>query len=209
MRKLGETEVQYAQCLWGPIARVLNSIRDREDDPTITLNANDTEQILSLKVTRDLQEEMMTSSANAGAKKRIDLHIADEQLDSFIEILEAFVSGLNINFDEASRQAPDPTGLEHPNGLSLGATEPITWVRAECSAYFKNSNVHVKTSTSGQIYLDAEKYERGRRIHFGIRNISQDTSSTGYVENTIELKIPYAQLKRFLHSIKIGKKWIS
>ena len=207
MRELGETDIQYAQCLWGPEACVLNSKRDRGDKTTISLLANDNEKKLYL-IIKDLDEETMKSSSNAGAKKRIDLHIADEHLSSFIAILESFVKVLKVKFDEANRQAPDPTGMEHPNGLSLGTISPMNWVRGECRAYFKKSNIIVETSASRKkIYLDVEKYIIGRRIHFGISNIIQaNNATTSYKNNVIELKIPYSQTKIFLHFLKFAKK---
>lgn len=208
MRKLGTVDIQYAQCLWGPSARVLSSIRDCGYNPKFTLIADDYSQVLRLMIKDDVIVEDMKSSSNAGAKKRIDIHIADIHLDDFLAILTPFVNSLSVKFDEASRQAPDPTGKEHPEGLPLGDISPITWVKAECSAYFSDIDVYVKTKSNGQMYLDAEKYVKGSRIHFGMRNIAKSVLPEKNSGNFIEIKLSYSQLKRFLHSIKVGKKWL-
>ena len=208
MRELGNVNIQYAQLLWGPIKKALNVKRDRGDNAKVKFMADDSQEVLILRIDNDVRSEVMTSVSNQGAKKRMDIHIATEHLEKFIEILSSFVGSLSIRFDEASRQSPDPTGMEHPDGLPLGRTEALTWIKTQAVAYFSDEDICIQTRQNAQLYLDAENYARGSRIHFGIRNFTNSMEFNSEATNYIELRIPYTQLKRLLHTIKVGKKWL-
>lgn len=200
--------MQYAQCLWGPRRLVLNVDRDSGENPSLQLISNDTDETLTLRIYNDVHTENMQSQSNEGAKKRMDIHIKMQHIPSILEVLEPFVDSLNVTFDEAPRTSPDPTGMEHPNGLPLGNTSPITWVKALTIANFVSEGFSVKTRPDEKLYMDAENYSRGARVHFGIRNINEDGNTTGDDDNFLII-LKYSQLRRFLQAIRVAYRWLN
>jgi len=208
MALLGTTEIQYAQCLWGPKEQVLTVDRTKNNNPLMRFESNSETEDLIITVFNDISVENMYSEKDKGAKKRIDIHIALEQIQGVLDILEPFVNSLDVSFDEAPRNSPDPTGTEHPKGLSLGKTDKITWVKGLVQASFSSEGYTVQTKSNGQIFIDAENYQRGARLHLGINNLSQTIDILDY-ESIFKLTIKYSQLKRFVQAIKVAKKWLS
>lgn len=205
MTLLGECEAQYVNNLLSSRKIVLRTDRDAGNNPTVKILTDDTEENLIIQFSSDISVQPMLSNPKEGAKDRTDIHFNKKQIDAVINILQPYVTSLRILFDDTPRTSPDPTGLEHPNGLPLGVTHKITYIEGIVKANYGSHGF--MTYSSGKIYLDAERYARGEKIHFGI-SMSNHITGNIYEYNSLELIIPNNQLKRFLHSLKVAKKWL-
>ena len=205
MELLGRCKAQYASNLVASKKLVLRTDRDRGDNPFIEFYSNEADQKLVIKILNTVHIEDMISNPARGAKNRTDIHFNESQLDAIINILSPFIDSLSITFDDAPRSTPDPTGMEYPNGLPLGKTKPITWILTRMIVNYADKDFSVEAT---KIYIDAEKYIRGNKFHLGASMSTTILNKAGSI-NSFELLVDYSQLKRFLHTMNIAKKWFA
>jgi hypothetical protein len=206
MELLGKCEIQYVNNLLSSKKAVLRADRDRGDNPYVKFYSVPSEQKLLMRIVGDVKTEEMTSNPRVGAKDRTDIYFFDFQLDNAINILEPFVESLSIEFDDTPRSIPNPTGMEHPDGLSLGEIYTITSFVAQCVANYADKSFSV--SASSKLFVEAER-KRGNKFHIGINMSSSITSAANGNVNSFELWIDYSDTKRFLHAMKVAKKLLS
>jgi hypothetical protein len=205
MELLGTCEIQYANNLLSSKKAVLRTDRDRGDNPYVELYSVSPEQKLLMRIIGDVKSEDMTSNPHAGAKDRTDIYLFDFQLDNVINVLEPFVDSLSIEFDDTPRSIPNPTGMEHPEGLSLGEIHAITSLTALCVVNYADKFFSV--SATSKLFIEAER-KRGNKFHIGAKMSGITTAANSNV-NCFELWIDYSDTKRFLHAMKGAKKLLA
>ena len=86
-----------------------------------------------------------------------------------------------------------PTGMEHPEGLSLKEIHAITSLTALCVVNYADKFFSV--SASSKLFVEAER-KRGNKFHIGAKMSSITTAANSNV-NCFELWIDYSDTKRF------------
>lgn len=205
MELLGTCEVQYVNNLLSSKKVVLRADRDRGDNPNVSFYSLTSEQKILMRFGGGMTIEDMKSNPNAGAKDRTDIYIFDFQLDDVINIFERFVSSLSIEFDDGPRSIPNPTGMEHPEGLPLGTIYTITSLTAQCVANYAEKSFSV--TARSKLFIEAER-KRGNKFHIGT-NMSGIVTAANGNDNSFELWIDYTDTKRFLHAMKVAQKMLS
>jgi len=194
--------IQYASNLLSSEQLVLRADRDRGDNPMVEVYSLPSEFKLLLKILGDVNVETMQSNPNAGAKSRSDFYFAYGHLDALINIIEPFIKTISVKFDDSPRITPDPTGMEHSDGIPLGYiyNQQSTNFVATCEV---NYSERFCATTTSKLYIEPE-LKRGQKLHFGItmsENISKSTDNSNYFKVYIE----YKDVKRLLHSVKNAK----
>jgi len=202
MKLIGTFNIQYANCLLAEKRMVLRGDRDRGDEVKLDLYTNETSQVLTINITEGIRIEKMRTNPSAGNKKRLDIYLFDYQLDDVIAVLEKFVSSQVITFDVTERAVPDPTGMEHPNGLELGEIQTITSIDANYVVYLISTESKIEGSS--KLYIEAER-KKGNKFHIG-STLNSDIKVANMGESCIQLDIAYKDTKRLLNSMKLTKK---
>lgn len=205
MQLLGKCEVQYANNLLSAKKVVLRSDRERGDNPHAEFYSVPNEQSLFIRIVGDVRPEDMSSNPYAGAKDRMDIYLFDFQLDNAINVIEPFVNSLSIEFDDTPRSIPDPTGMEHPDGLRLGQIYTITSLTSKCIINYADKSFSV--TATPKLFLEAER-KRGNKFHIGAKMPGTISTANGN-DNCFELWINYSDTKRFVHAMKVAKKLLS
>ena len=203
---LGKCAAQFARNLLACEEITLVTDRDNGDNPEARFYSDDENKKLVIKILNDINIDEMTSNPSAGAKNRTDIHFNDSQLDAIISILEPFINSLEIEFDDTPRNSPDPTGMEHPDGLPLGITQNITWIKAMIKVNYADKGFSIIDTS--KMYIDAEEYWRGKKYHFGV-SMNTNFEQKNLKSNSFEILIDYNQLKRLLNSMNVAKIWFS
>lgn len=201
---LGSCKMQFARNLLK--SKQLSLVSDRlvDDNPTVNLYSLPKESKLLLKIYGDVKIVDMSSDPHKGNKSRSDFYFKDEHLDDFINVIEPFIKTINVEFDDAPRSSPDPTGMEHSSGILLGHifNKYSTNLVVSCTACYAEKSFCI--SDSSILYIEPE-IKKGKRFHMGIsmkENISKSIDNL----NGFEIYINYADVKRLLYSIKIARK---
>lgn len=207
MNHLGNCNIQYARNFCRSKKLVLSADRDQGDCPIASLYDKPDTQELLIYILQDIQIEDMRSDPRAGNKERADFYFRLDMLPDLISILDPFVSSLSVSFDDTPRYTPDPTGMEHPNGIPLGEIfhQYSTNLFARCTACYGQMGFQI-TSRS-RLFLDPEN-KRGKKFHLGL-TMNSPVEPASERENYFLLCLKYPDLKRFLSSVKIAQTILS
>lgn len=205
MKLLGKCNLQYANHLYSKKKTVLRSDRERGDEPYAEFFDIYSLQKLYIKISGDISSEVMRSNPRAGAKDRLDIYFFDFQLDNVINILEPYVNSLAVEFDDIPRNVTDPTGMEHPDGITLGEIYPITSLTAKCTVNYADESISILSES--KLYLEAER-KKGDKFHIGAQ-MNGGISFESKEMNCFEIWIDYSDTKRFLHAIMIAKNLLA
>ncbi len=203
MKNLGTCNVQYANNLLKTNQRVLRADRDRNDAPKMNIYVSELTEELLLNISNDLTIEIMDSDSKKGNKSRTDIYFLTSELDNLISILEPFVGALDVKFDTVAQTSPNPTGLEHSEGLQLGKIYSGlgTYINVKCEVHYAEN--HIQTYTNSKMYIEPED-KRGKKLHLGI-SMSENICVSVEPINCINIYVGFKDLKKFLHTVKIAK----
>lgn len=203
MKYLGQCEVQFARHLLAPKKLVLSTDRIRGDKPIVQIFTLEDRSKILFKIHNDVRIENMKSNPREGAKDRLDVYFAYEHLDGILSILEPYMNSLRVYFDDAPRRTPDPTGMEHENGISLGYifSESGTYIKVESAAYYGAQCFCARANAS--MYVETE-IKRGKRFHMGIR-MKDEMQKINSGPNCFAICMPWTELKRFVYAVKLAK----
>lgn len=206
MKYLGKCDVQYANNLFAEYNMVLRADRQRFDNPIAEFYTLENTQELLIDISSDLNCELMQTNPYEGNKSRTDVYFVHSELDNIISILESLVNSLDVEFDIATRRTPDPTGMEHPGGISLGEifNSYSTNLKVKCDVCYANESK--KICVNSKMYVEPEN-KNGKKLHLGIGTNSGKFVPADKV-NSMKLFIPYSELKRFLQCIKNSKNFL-
>jgi hypothetical protein len=205
MNKIGVIEIQCVSNFLGAKKLVLRSDRVEKDNPIMELFDDHANQQVICFITQDIRIENMRTSPFQGKKERTDIYISNTSLDDLKQVFDKEIISLendNIKFDITAKTSPNPTGLEHSNGLALGKIENITNINTTMEAIYFDEGLKVTSAQNTKTYVEAEHCPKGKRLHFGIAKMNSLLTGSLGNENMFIIKIPYSQLKKL--SIAIG-----
>ena len=145
----------------------------------------------------------MMTDPSKGAKIRTDIHFDVDHLRKLIDILQPALSHVTEIQDDTPRQSFNPTGMEHPEGLSLGVTYDITNLSATVICNYGNLGFSIKKNT--RMYIDAEKYP-SPRYHLGINMNGAVEKQINTNDNNFKIYIEYSEVVRLYGSMKQSLK---